>query len=132
MWAIGGLALAFVLGWLIGGSVAAGLTGLLWGGAVRMLVVHHVTYSINSLCHFFGRRQFTTDDESRNLAWLAPLSLGEAWHNNHHAFPTSAEHGMGRWQFDPSALVIRALERLGLVSDVVRIDERRRASKLAP
>ncbi|HSD77852.1 MAG TPA: acyl-CoA desaturase [Solirubrobacteraceae bacterium] len=129
-WALGGLALAFALGWLIGGSLAAGLTGLLWGGAVRMLVVHHVTYSINSLCHFFGRQQFATGDESRNLAWLAPFSLGEAWHNNHHAFPTSAEHGMGRWQVDPSALVIRALERLGLVWDVVRVDERKRAKKL--
>jgi stearoyl-CoA desaturase (delta-9 desaturase) len=119
-----------VLGWLIGGSLTAGLTGLLWGGAVRLLVVHHVTYSINSLCHFFGARRFDTDDESRNLAWLAPLSLGEAWHNNHHAFPTSAVHGMGPRQFDPSALVIRALERLGLVWDVVRVDEGRQATKL--
>src|SRR3712207_8171462 len=57
---------------------------------------HHVTYSINSLCHFFGRRRFATTDESRNLAWLAPISFGEAWHNNHHAFPTSARHGMSR------------------------------------
>jgi stearoyl-CoA desaturase (delta-9 desaturase) len=131
VWAIGGQVAAFALGWVIGGSLTAGLTGLLWGGAVRLLVLHHVTYSINSLCHYFGRRRFETDDESRNLAWLAPLSLGEAWHNNHHAFPTSAEHGMGRWQFDASALVIRALERLGLVWDVVRVDERRQAAKLA-
>jgi stearoyl-CoA desaturase (delta-9 desaturase) len=129
VWALGGLLVAFGLGWLIGGSLAAGLSGLLWGGAVRMLLVHHVTYSINSLCHFFGRRRFETDDESRNLAWLAPLSLGEAWHNNHHAFPTSAEHGMGRGQFDPSALVIRALERAGLAWDVVRVDEHRQAKK---
>jgi stearoyl-CoA desaturase (delta-9 desaturase) len=129
-WALGGLAVAFLLGWAIGGSLAAGLTGLLWGGAVRMFVVHHVTYSINSLCHFFGRRQFDTGDESRNLWWLAPFSLGEAWHNNHHAFPTSAEHGMGRRQFDPSAQIIRLLERAGLAWDVVRIDERRRAAKL--
>ncbi len=61
-----------------------------------MLVVHHVTYSINSLCHFFGRRDYATDDESRNLRWLSLLSLGESWHNNHHAFPTSAFHGL-RW-----------------------------------
>ncbi len=130
-WAIGGLVAAFLLGWAIGGSLYAGLTGLLWGGAVRMLVVHHVTFSINSLCHFFGRRRFETDDESRNLLWLAPFSFGESWHNNHHAFPTSAEHGMRKWELDWSALLIRAMERVGLVWDVVRVDrerqERRRA-----
>jgi stearoyl-CoA desaturase (Delta-9 desaturase) len=129
-WALGGLVVAFALGWAIGGSFYAGLTGLLWGGAVRILVVHHVTYSINSLCHFFGRRRFDTGDESRNLLWLAPLSFGESWHNNHHAFPTSAMHGMRAWEIDPSALVIRALERLGLVWDVVRIEPERQDRKL--
>jgi stearoyl-CoA desaturase (Delta-9 desaturase) len=131
VWALGGLVAAFGLGWLFGGTLRAGLTGLLWGGAVRVLVVHHVTYSINSLCHFFGRRRFDTGDQSRNLAWLAPLSLGEAWHNNHHAFPTSAEHGLGRFELDPSALVIRALERVGLAWDVVRVSPERQATKLA-
>jgi stearoyl-CoA desaturase (Delta-9 desaturase) len=129
VWAVGGLVVAFLLGFAIGGSFYAGLTGLLWGGAVRMLVVHHVTYSINSLCHFFGRRRFGTDDESRNLLWLAPFSFGESWHNNHHAFPTSAEHGMRPWEIDPSALVIRGLEKLGLVWDVVRVDRERQAKK---
>ena len=128
-WALGGLALPFVLGLAIGGSLHAGLTALLWGGLMRVLVLHHVTYSINSLCHFFGRRSYATGDESRNLAWLAPLSLGEAWHNNHHAFPTSAAHGLRRTQLDPSALVIRGLERLGLVWDVVRISPARMESK---
>jgi stearoyl-CoA desaturase (Delta-9 desaturase) len=128
-WALGGLLIAFLLGWIIGGSLFAGLTGLLWGGAVRMLVVHHVTFSINSLCHFFGRRRFETEDESRNLLWLAPFSFGESWHNNHHAFPTSAEHGMRRWEIDPSALVIRAMERLGLAWDVVRVDRERQERK---
>ena len=128
-WALGGLLMAFLLGWVIGGSLFAGLTGLLWGGAVRMLVVHHITFSINSLCHFFGRRRFETDDESRNLLWLAPFSFGESWHNNHHAFPTSAEHGMRKWELDPSALVIRALERLGLAWDVVRVDRERQERK---
>jgi stearoyl-CoA desaturase (delta-9 desaturase) len=131
VWAFGGLLAAFGLGWLFGGRLRDGLTGVLWGGAVRMLVVHHVTYSINSLCHFFGRQRFDTGDESRNLAWLAPLSFGEAWHNNHHAFPTSAEHGLGRWEFDPSALLIRALERVGLAWDVVRVSPERQADKLA-
>ena len=128
-WALGGLLMAFLLGWVIGGSLFAGLTGLLWGGAVRMLVVHHITFSINSLCHFFGRRRFETDDESRNLLWLAPFSFGESWHNNNHAFPTSAEHGMRKWELDPSALVIRALERLGLDWDVVRVDRERQERK---
>ena len=126
-WAAGGLALAFALGAAFGRSLEAGLTGLLWGGAVRMLVVHHVTYSINSLCHFFGRRRFQTPDKSRNLAWLALPTFGEAWHNNHHAFPTSAEHGLRRWEraLDPSAFVIRLLEKCGLVWDVVRVGAER-------
>jgi stearoyl-CoA desaturase (delta-9 desaturase) len=129
-WALGGLGAAFGLGWLIGGTVTAGLTGLLWGGAVRLLVLHHVTFSINSLCHFFGRRRFDTGDESRNLAWLSFLSLGEAWHNNHHAFPTSAAHGLRWWELDLSSLVIRGLERVGLAWDVVRIDPARQQRKL--
>ena len=128
-WVIGGLVAAFALGWAIGGSFYAALTGLLWGGAVRMLVVHHVTYSINSLCHFFGRRRFETGDESRNLFWLSLPTFGESWHNNHHAFPTSAMHGMRAWELDPSALVIRGLEKTGLAWDVVRIDPERQAKK---
>jgi stearoyl-CoA desaturase (delta-9 desaturase) len=128
-WVAAGLIAPFVLGWAIGGSVSSGLTGMLWGGLIRMLVLHHVTYSINSLCHFFGKRPYDTGDESRNLAWLVPLSFGEAWHNGHHAFPTSARHGLGRRQFDPSALVITALEKVGLAWDVVRISPERLESK---
>jgi stearoyl-CoA desaturase (delta-9 desaturase) len=130
VWAVAGLGAAFGLGWLIGGTFTAALTGLLWGGAVRLLVLHHVTFSINSLCHFFGRRRFDTGDESRNLAWLSLLSFGEAWHNNHHAFPTSAAHGLRWWEFDSSSLVIRGLERVGLAWDVVRIDPARQQKKL--
>jgi stearoyl-CoA desaturase (Delta-9 desaturase) len=130
VWALAGLAVAFGLGVAIGGSVAAGLTGLLWGGGVRLFVLHHVTYSINSICHVFGRRQFTTSDESRNVAWLALPSLGEAWHNNHHAFPTSAAHGLGRRQLDLSAGVIRALEASGLAWDVVRVSPERQQRKV--
>jgi stearoyl-CoA desaturase (delta-9 desaturase) len=131
VWVAAGLLLPFALGYVLGGTLDAALTGLLWGGLVRLLVLHHVTYSINSLCHFFGRRAYATDDESRNLAWLAPLSLGESWHNNHHAFPTSAEHGMRWWQIDISALVIRLLERLGLAWDVIRPSAERQAAKSA-
>jgi stearoyl-CoA desaturase (delta-9 desaturase) len=131
VWVLAGLAVPFVLGWLIGGTVAHGLTGLLWGGGVRMLVLHHATYSINSLCHFFGRQRFDTGDESRNLSWLSVFTFGEAWHNNHHAFPTSARHGLKRWQFDPSAWVIWGLEKTGLAWDVVRVSPERQAAKLA-
>jgi stearoyl-CoA desaturase (Delta-9 desaturase) len=130
VWALGGLGAAFGLGWLIGGTLTAALTGLLWGGAVRLLVLHHVTYSINSLCHFFGRRRFDTGDESRNLAWLSLFSFGESWHNNHHAFPTSATHGLRWWELDIASLVIRSLERVGLAWDVVRIDPARQQRKL--
>jgi stearoyl-CoA desaturase (delta-9 desaturase) len=129
LWAALGLAVPFGLGVAIGHTLKSGLTGLLWGGLVRMLVVHHVTYSINSLCHTFGRRPYNTDDESRNLAWLSPFTFGEAWHNNHHAFPTSAIHGLKRWQFDPSAYVILALERMGLVWDVVKVSPERQAAR---
>jgi stearoyl-CoA desaturase (Delta-9 desaturase) len=126
-----GLIAPFLLGWAFGGTLRDGLTGLLWGGAVRVLVLHHATYSINSLCHFFGSRRFATRDESRNLLWLAPLTMGEAWHNNHHAFPTSAAHGLRRWEIDPSAWVITAMEKVGLVWDVVRISPERQATKYA-
>jgi stearoyl-CoA desaturase (delta-9 desaturase) len=128
-WSLLGLAIPFGLGVLVAGTVGAGLEAMLWGGAVRMFVLHHVTYSINSLCHFFGRRSFDTDDHSRNLRWLAPFSLGEAWHNNHHAFPTSAIHGLGRDELDVSGSVIAALERVGLVWDVQRISPERQAAK---
>ncbi len=127
----GGLAAPFFLGWAFGGTLRDGFTGMLWGGAVRVLVLHHSTYSINSLCHFFGRQRFKTKDESRNLFWLAPFTFGEAWHNNHHAFPTSAEHGMRRWELDPSAYVITALEKTGLAWDVIRIPRERQEKKLA-
>jgi stearoyl-CoA desaturase (delta-9 desaturase) len=131
LWAVAGFLAAFALGWGISGELVGGLTGMLWGGLVRMFVLHHVTYSINSLCHMFGRRPYETGDESRNLAWLAIPTFGEAWHNNHHAFPTSAVHGLGRWQIDPSSLVIRGLARLGLAWDVVEPSRERMAAKAA-
>jgi stearoyl-CoA desaturase (delta-9 desaturase) len=129
LWVVAGLGLAFGLGVALTGNVTGGLTGLLWGGGARIFVVHHATFSINSLCHFFGRKRFDTGDESRNLAWLAPITFGEAWHNNHHAFPTSARHGLGRWQLDPTAAVIRLLERCHLAWDVVRVAPERQMAK---
>src|SRR5215207_5189102 len=118
------LALPALAGWaLSGGSLAGAATGLLWGGLVRIFLVHHITWSVNSVCHFLGRRRFETDDHSTNVAWLALPSFGESWHHNHHAFPRSAVHGLRRWErmLDPSALVITLLEKVGLARNVVRI-----------
>jgi stearoyl-CoA desaturase (delta-9 desaturase) len=129
LWAVLGLAVPFGLGVALTGTIAGGLLGLLWGGALRIFVLHHITFCINSLCHFFGRRDFETGDHSRNLAWLAPLSFGEAWHNNHHAFPTSARHGLGPHELDPSARLIDAMERVGLAWDVVRVSPERLGAK---
>jgi stearoyl-CoA desaturase (delta-9 desaturase) len=129
LWVLAGLALPFGLGVALTGSVVGGLTGMLWGGAVRIFLLHHATFSINSLCHSFGRRPFATRDQSRNLAWLAPLAFGEAWHNNHHAFPTSARHGLGRWELDPGGWLIAALERSRLAWDVIRISPVRQQVK---
>jgi stearoyl-CoA desaturase (delta-9 desaturase) len=132
LWVVAGLAIPFGLGVALTGSLLGGLTALLWGGAVRVFLLHHATFSINSLCHYFGRSPFSTGDESRNLAWLAPLAFGEAWHNNHHAFPTSARHGLGRGQLDPGGWLISALERCRLAWDVTRISTDRQEAKRAP
>ena len=131
LWVALGLAFPFGLGVALTGTVLGGLTAMLWGGAVRMLLLHHATFSINSLCHFFGSRSFATGDESRNLLWLSVPTLGEAWHNNHHAFPTSARHGLRWWQLDPSAWLIAGLERVGLVWDVVHIAPERQLAKIS-
>ncbi len=132
LWITLSFAIPFALGWVIGGGFAAALTALLWGGLVRVFLLHHVTWSINSICHFFGRKRFDVDDESRNVFWLAPLSMGEAWHHNHHAFPTSAFHGLCWWEklADPTGLLIVLLEKLGLVWNVVRVSPERQAAKL--
>jgi stearoyl-CoA desaturase (delta-9 desaturase) len=122
LWVLLGLAAAFGFGYLLSGSVYGGLTALVWGGAARIFLVHHVTFSVNSLCHFFGKQEYDTKDESRNLAWLAVPTWGEAWHNNHHAFPTSYRHGLKRGQIDLSASLIRVLEMTGIAWDVVRVD----------
>jgi stearoyl-CoA desaturase (delta-9 desaturase) len=130
-WVLAGFAIPFVLGVALTGAIAGGLTAMLWGGLVRIFLLHHVTWSINSVCHFFGRRRFETDDESRNVFWLAPISFGESWHHNHHAFPTSAFHGLRRREVDPAGWIIAGLERLGLVWDVVRVSPQQQAAKAA-
>jgi stearoyl-CoA desaturase (Delta-9 desaturase) len=117
------LAIPALAGWALTGTLAGAATGLLWGGLVRIFLVHHITWSVNSVCHFLGTRRFQTEDQSTNVAWLALPSFGESWHHNHHAFPRSASHGLRRWEglLDPSALVITMLEKLGLARNVVRI-----------
>lgn len=124
-----GLALPALAGYLVSGSLAGAATGLLWGGLVRIFFVHHITWSVNSVCHFLGTRRFETDDRSTNVFWLALPSLGESWHHNHHAFPRSAEHGLKRWEVDPSALIIAGMEKLGLARNVVRISPERQAER---
>ena len=125
------LLLPAVAGYLASGTPAGAATGLLWGGLVRIFFVHHVTWSVNSVCHYFGTRRFATEDRSTNVFWLALPSLGESWHHNHHAFPRSAVHGLRRWEVDPSALIIAALERVGLAWNVVRISPERQAQRTA-
>jgi stearoyl-CoA desaturase (Delta-9 desaturase) len=123
------LALPALAGYLLSGTVLGAATGLLWGGLVRVFFVHHVTWSVNSICHFMGSRRFATEDKSTNVFWLAIPSLGESWHHNHHAFPRSAQHGLRRWEIDPSALIIAGMERLGLARNVVRISPERQAER---
>jgi stearoyl-CoA desaturase (delta-9 desaturase) len=124
-----GLLLPALAGYLIKGTLGGAATALLWGGFVRVFLVHHITWSINSICHVFGRRRFDTDDYSTNVFWLALPSFGEAWHHNHHAFPRSAEHGLRWYELDPSAWIIRGLEKLHLASGVVRITPERQAER---
>jgi stearoyl-CoA desaturase (delta-9 desaturase) len=124
-----GLALPFALGYAFDGSLMGGLTGLLWGGLVRIFMLHHVTWSINSVCHFFGRRRFDVDDHSTNVLWLALPSMGESWHHNHHAFPRSARHGLRWWEIDLTGLVIRAMRGLRLAWNVVEITPERQAQR---
>jgi stearoyl-CoA desaturase (delta-9 desaturase) len=123
------LAIPMVADWALHGFTLAGaLRGLVWGGLVRIFFVHHITWSVNSVCHFFGSRRFDIEDHSTNVGWLALLSLGESWHHNHHAFPRSAYHGLRWWEIDPSGVIIAGMQRLGLAWNVVRISpERQRA-----
>jgi stearoyl-CoA desaturase (Delta-9 desaturase) len=114
LWVAIGLLIPTALGGLLTGTWMGAVLGLLWGGLARIFLVHHVTWSVNSVCHLWGCRPFRTNDHSRNNFLFGILALGEGWHNNHHAFPTSARHGLRWWQIDMSYCVIRALALLGL------------------
>lgn len=118
LWVALGLLIPAAVGGLVTGTWVGALTGLLWGGLARVFLVHHVTWSVNSVCHLWGRRPYLSRDQSRNNAAVAVLSLGEGWHNTHHAFPTSARHGLRWWQIDVSYWVIRSLAWLRLAWNV--------------
>ena len=123
-------AIPTLAGFLLSGTLAGAATALLWGGFVRIFFVHHVTWSVNSVCHFLGTRRFETEDRSTNVFWLSLPSLGESWHHNHHAFPRSATHGLRWYELDPSAAIIAAMERVGLAWNVVRIAPERQEQRL--
>ncbi|MBE9045183.1 acyl-CoA desaturase [Pleurocapsales cyanobacterium LEGE 10410] len=120
VWVALGLLIPAVIGGMITATWSGVWGGLLWGGLVRIFLVHHFIWSTNSICHAFGSRPFVTGDRSTNNLWLALPTLGQSWHNNHHAFPNSAIVGLHWWQIDLGAWVIRALETMGLVWNVKR------------
>jgi stearoyl-CoA desaturase (Delta-9 desaturase) len=128
-WVVLGLAIPAALGGLFTMSWMGVFLGFVWGGLVRVCVLHHVTWSVNSVCHLWGTRPYRTGDESRNNPIVGVLALGEGWHNNHHAFPTSAAHGLRWWQIDVSYLIIRAMGAVGLATEIRRPSEERLAAK---
>ncbi|MCA1701426.1 MAG: fatty acid desaturase [Actinobacteria bacterium] len=128
---LGGLLLPFALGLALDQTLTGALSALLWGGPIRIFLQHHATWSVNSVCHFFGRRRFDLEDHSTNVFWLALPSLGESFHHNHHAFPRSARHGLRWWELDPSAALIKTLEKTGLAWNVTTIPPERQHAKLA-
>jgi stearoyl-CoA desaturase (delta-9 desaturase) len=116
--AVSSLAIPFAIGWIMFGTLAGAFGAFLWAGLVRMALLHHVTWSINSVCHLWGRRPFVTSDQSNNVAVLSVLSFGESWHNFHHSSPASARHGALPRQVDPAARLIRLFELTGLATKV--------------
>ena len=114
LWVLLSMLIPAALGGLLSLSWTGALLGFLWGGLARIFLVHHTTWSINSVCHLWGYRTFEGSDESRNNFVFGVLALGEGWHNNHHAFPTSARLGLRWWQVDAGYWVIRGLALCGL------------------
>lgn len=118
LWIVLSLLIPAAIAGLITQSWTGAFLGFLWGGAARVFLVHHITWSINSVCHFWGSQPFRSHDHSRNNLLFGFLAMGEGWHNNHHAFPTSARHGLAWWQFDLSYYIIRAMAWVGLATKV--------------
>lgn len=131
LWVVLGLALPALIGGLVTMSWMGVLLGFIWGGLARVFLVHHVTWSINSVCHIWGSQPFRSHDHSRNNPIFGYIALGEGWHNNHHAFPTSARHGLRWWELDLSWIVIRAMALVRLASDIRTPSKGRIAAKRA-
>jgi stearoyl-CoA desaturase (Delta-9 desaturase) len=131
LWVTVGIVMPAALGYALDPTLEGALTAALWGGPVRIFALHHVTWSINSVCHFFGTRRFDVDDHSTNVFWLSLLSFGESWHHNHHTFPRSARHGLRWWEVDPTGWLIRGMRRVRLAWNVVEISPERQQQKLA-
>ena len=129
LWVAATLIIPAVIGGLVMGTWEGATLGFIWGGLVRVFMTHHITWSVNSVCHIFGRRDYESNDESTNNLLCGVLGLGEGWHNNHHAFPTSARHGLRWWQFDQSWYIIRAMEMVGLAWNVKVPTERQMLTK---
>ncbi|MGH3117338.1 MAG: acyl-CoA desaturase, partial [Gaiellales bacterium] len=126
LWVVVSLAIAPAVAFALTRSMHAAFTAVIWGSLVRVFFLHHVTWSINSICHFYGKRPYKSGDESTNNLWMSLVSFGEGWHNNHHAFPNSAFHGLGRWEIDISGILIRAMSRLRIIRNpkVPTLDQR--------
>lgn len=120
-----------VVGFFLTGTAHGALTAFLWGSLARIFLLHHVTWSINSICHFYGKRPYETPDYSTNNWPLALISFGESWHNNHHAFPTSAVHGLSKGQIDMSGALIRLLQKLGMATNVKTVSQKQVTTKNA-
>ncbi len=131
IWVLLGVLIPAAIAWAVTGTISGAILGFVWGGLVRIFIVHHVTWSINSVCHLWGTRPYETHDHSRDNALFGVLALGEGWHNTHHAFPASARQGLKWWQPDVSYYIIWTLGKLGLardirVPDAARVEAKRR------
>ncbi len=123
------LAIPAIIAGLVTGTWQGAWLGFLWGGLARVFLVHHITWSVNSICHLFGSSDYKVNDHSRNNLFVALASFGEGWHNNHHAFPSSAKQGLKWWQLDVSWYIIRTMQFLGLAWNVQLPSEQALASR---
>ncbi len=130
LWVALGQLIPAAIGYAVTGTLWGAIMGFVWGGLLRVFLVHHLTWSINSVCHIWGSQPFETHDRSRDNAVMGILALGEGWHNTHHAFPASARQGLTWWKPDISYYLIWMMGKVGLVSDIRVPDAARVAAKV--